>query len=278
MRYQSYLPVYEELQEVIRSRRERRIFTAMGYSSNLDVLLDFQADTLNALLAEYMVGRNLTEMKVVNPVRTFPELLETIVHFCLHGIGGEVDILDPDLIRRSFPCRNGVGGTAVQAAMALARIGGESVVHLTDDSPELCGQLVSPCIYVPMEDGRLGHADEVRPQNEQEVHVILQFRKGTVIRLGNQEEVIPCSNRLILTKNTVNITVPFRESYFRWVEEHAGQVSSNVLSSFNCVLDPEVLKERLERVKRHVAVYHSRNPEGIRMRLRLGLQLRWLKE
>ena len=263
MKYQSYLSVYEDLHEVIRLRREKKIFTAMGYTSNLDILLDFQTDTLNELLAEHMAGCSLTEVSLSNPIRTMRDLLETITWFCLHGIGGEVDIEDPSLIRQCFPYRYGIGGTAVQAGMALAQLGAESVVHLTDDSPELTEQLVSPYIYVPLEDGSLGHADDVDPQNEQEVHVILQFRKGSVIRLGEQEETIPYSNRLILTKNTVNITVPFRESYFRWIEEHAEQVSSNVLSSFNCILDPAVLKERLVSAIRHIDVYHSRNPRGI---------------
>ena len=257
-----YQAIYDTLETTIRSRNERGIYTAMGYSSNLDILLDFHVEELNQLLEKHMSGADLGQMRRAEWIRTVPELLETIVWFCLHGVGGEVDIEDPALIRSCFPCKNGVGGTAVQAAMALSQVGAESVVHLTDDSPELCEQLVSPYICVPLEDGSLGHADEVQPRNEQEVHVILQFQKGNEIRLGDQTAVIPASNRLILTKNTVNVTVPFRDSYFRWIEDHAKQVSSNVLSSFNCILDPAVLKERLEYVKHHIEVYHQRNPEG----------------
>ena len=47
------------------------------------------------------------------------------------------------------------------------------------------------------------------------------------------------------------------------IEEHAKQVTSNVLSSFNCILDPAVLKERLEYVRKHVETYRRNNPDGI---------------
>lgn len=72
--------------------------------------------------------------------------------------------------------------------------------------------------------------------------MIIQFQKGSRICLGDQAETIPVSNRLILTRNTVNATLPLDENYLRWVEKHAEQVSSDVLSSLNSILDPEVLK------------------------------------
>ena len=68
---------------------------------------------------------------------------------------------------------------------------------------------------------------------------------------------------MILTKITVNEFVPFSKPYFKWVEENAEHVSSNVLSSFNALLDPTVLKEHLDIVERHVVKYREKNPEGI---------------
>ena len=156
-----------------------------------------------------------------------------------------------------------MGGTAVQAAMALSQLGCPSIVHLTDDSKEVCEILKSPVIYAVSQDGRLVHTDEIVQTNEQEIHFIIQFKKGDMIRLGSQEARIPCSNRLIITKITVNEFVPFAKPYFEWIERNGASVSSNVLSSFNALLDPVVLKERLEYVKGHVEKYREANPDGI---------------
>ena len=257
------LELYNGIAGVIAGRNEKGIYTAMGYSSNLDLLLDFHTDKLNELLEEYIPDGILADMKPAPLITNEKELLETIVYYCLHGIGGEADIADIDLIRSSFPYKNGMGGTAVQAALALKQIGARSVVHLSDDSEEVRVQLDSPCIRVPLPDGTLGGAMDVENTNPQEVHAILQFQKGSVIRLGRQEAAIPVSNRLILTRNTVNVTLPLNENYLRWIEEHARMVGSNVLSSFNCILDPKILSMRLERVKEHVDVYRKKNPKGV---------------
>ena len=83
------------------------------------------------------------------------------------------------------------------------------------------------------------------------------------MRLDGQEIEIPCSNRVILTKNTVNEYLPLWVPYFRWIEQNAGRVSSNVLSSFNSILEPEILKDRLGYIKEHVEAYRRNNPKGV---------------
>ena len=107
------------------------IYTALGYTSNLDLLCDFQVEKLNDLLARHMQGKNLREMRIAKKIRTMEELLETIVCYCIHGIGGETDVENTELVRESFLFQNGLGGTAVQAALALAAVGGETPVSYT---------------------------------------------------------------------------------------------------------------------------------------------------
>lgn len=254
---------YRSLEDTIEKRHQKDIYTALGYTSNLDLLCDFQVEKLNDLLARHMQGKNLREMRIAKKIRTMEELLETIVCYCIHGIGGETDVENTELVRESFLFQNGMGGTAVQAALALAAVGGETLVHLTDDSEEVCEILKSPHIHVVLENGELGHVDQVKARNPQELHFIIQFKKGDIVQLGDQKMEIPCSNRVILTKNTVNEYLPLWDPYFRWIEENAGRVSSNVLSSFNSILDPEILKDRLEYIKKHVEVYRRNNPKGV---------------
>ena len=260
---EKFQKAYDFLEKHIESRNKKEQLTAMGYTSNLDLLCDFQVDKLNELLAEYMSGEDLTKMKPAKMIRTMQELLETVVYYCINGIGGEADVEDPELVKSSFSFKNGMGGTAVQAAMALAQIGGKTLVHLTDDSKEVCELLHSSYIHVVLGNGELGFTDQVISHNPQETHFIVQFKKGDQVRLGEQVIAIPCSNRLILTKNTVNEYLPLWEPYFKWIEQNAKQVTSNVLSSFNSILEKEVLKDRLQYVKNHVEIYRRNNPDGI---------------
>ena len=260
---EKFQKAYYSLGKNIESRNKKEQLTAMGYTSNLDLLCDFQVDKLNELLAEYMSGEDLTKMKPAKMIRTMQELLETVVYYCINGIGGEADVEDPELVKSSFSFKNGMGGTAVQAAMALAQIGGKTLVHLTDDSKEVCELLHSSYIHVVLGNGELGFTDQVVSHNPQETHFIVQFKKGDQVRLGEQVIAIPCSNRLILTKNTVNEYLPLWEPYFKWIEQNAKYVTSNVLSSFNSILEKEVLKDRLQYVKNHVEIYRRNNPDGI---------------
>lgn len=261
--FERFQSVYESLASAVQRRREKGLCTALGYSSNLDVLLSFRTERLNELLEQYLPKADLKKAGPAKKIRSMKELLETVVYFCANGIGGEADIEEPALLLDSFAYSYGMGGTGVQAAMALSKIGCDSVVHLTDDSKEVLQLLDSPHIHAVLEDGSLGRTSEVKSRNPQELHFILQFKKGETIRAGEQEICIPCSNRLILTKNTVNETLPLWEPYFRWIEENAFRVSSIVLSSFNAILDPAVLLERIEYVKEHAERYHQNNPEGI---------------
>ncbi len=255
--------IYDNLANVIKDRNERGIYTAMGFSSDLDLIADFQIETMNGLLNQYLPDGILWEMKPSVMIRTMEELLETLVYFCIRGIGGEANIEDPDLVRDHFSCKNAMGGAAVQAALAMNSLGAGSIVHLTDDSKEVRDLLVSPHVRVPLPDGSLGGTDEVKEVHEQEVHVIVQFRKGSRICLKDQEVTIPRSNRLIITQYTVNNTLPLNEDYLHWVEQNAHKVSSNMLSSFNCILDTTVLPARMKRVQKHVEIYHKNNPDGV---------------
>ena len=61
---QKYDQAFESLTEQIKKRSEKGVYTAMGYTSNLDILCDFQVEKLNELLAATMQGADLTQMKV----------------------------------------------------------------------------------------------------------------------------------------------------------------------------------------------------------------------
>lgn len=258
-----YRLAHDRLGAVVEARKEKKVYPALGYASNLDLLCDFRTSTLNALMAQHHPNLTQAGLKVPGRIESLEDLLVTIAYFCVNGIGGEAEIADGALFEEYFACTPGIGGTGVQAAKALAAIGCPSIVHLTDDSKEVCNLLDSPFIYAVSGDGELVRTGRVQPTQEQEPHYIVQFQKGDVVELGSERIPIPASNRLIVTKVTVNDTLPLWEPYFAYIEEHAPSITSNVLSSFNCIVDAELLAERLEYVTAHVKRYKASNPRGI---------------
>lgn len=258
-----YQNAFEQMDEIIEFRRHNKLYTAMGYTSNLDVLCSFEVNKLNKLLEEYVPDEKLEDMKIPSLITSMEEFLHAVVSYCMQGAGGEVDILDFKIIDRAFDTGLGMGGTATQAAMALAAVKCPSVIHLTDDSKEVCDILNSPYIYTVSEEEKLIHTDKIRAKAEQEIHYIIQFKKGDVIKLKDQEVLIPASNRMIVTKITVNETVPFSKPYFHYIENNAENIKSNVISSFNAVQQREVLGERLDYVKEHCGKYKKNNKKGI---------------
>ncbi len=260
---EKYVEAFEQMEPLIRNRVENNVYTALGYTSNLDVLCDFQIEVFNQLLNKYLPDGDLTGMKAAEEIIDMKGFLETIVYFCVHGIGGEVDISDFGIIRNTFEVKNGMGGTGTQGAMALAAVTCPSIIHLTDDSKEVCDILNSPYIYTVSNKGELIHTNQITQTAEQEIHYIIQFKKGDVICLGSQMISIPTSNRLIITKIIVNEALPFSDSYFSYIETHAANIKSNVLSSFNAVQDKRILEQRLYYVKEHIKKYKAGNENGI---------------
>lgn len=258
-----YLKAYKNINNLISMRLDQKKYIAMGYTSNLDIICDFDVEIVNKLLEEHMREYKLNELPAKESIKTLEDFLSTVVYFCKNGIGGEVDIEDPSIIENYFATKNAIGGTCVQAAMALASVKCPSIVHLTDDSPEVCEILKSPFIFTISDNEEMIHTNEVLQKNEQEIHLIIQFKKGDVIRLHDQKIDIPTSNRLIITKITVNETIPFVDAYFRFIENNAKHITSNVLSGFNVVKDEKILLERLEYVKDHVKRYKKNNEQGI---------------
>ncbi len=258
-----YEAVYQRMEPLIQHRTKSGQYMGLGFTSNLDYLCRFSTERLNELLERYMPAADLRRMEAHAVIHSMDELLQTIVYYCLHGIGGEAALEDMELVKGVFEQTPGMGGTGVQAAMALAAVGCPSVVHLTDNSEEVCDILAGSCIRTVAASGRLVSPDDMEHTSEQEIHYIIQFKKGDVIRLGGQEEEIPVSNRLILVKMTVNVYVPFSEPYFRYIEEHAEAFTSNVLSSFNEIQDQQLLEEKLAYVKEHTRKYRAANPDGI---------------
>jgi len=260
---QKYLNCFGAMSSLIADRTKEKKYIALGLASNLDLICEFDIAILNQMIDQYLPDADLTKMKAFRFISSMEELVETFVYYCLHGLGGEAEIENADLIEKHFKWNHAIGGTGVQAAMALAELGCKSVNHLTDDSKEVCQVLASPYVFVVDQKGMLTSTMEAQQLQKQEIHYVIQFRKGEVLQSDEQAFEIPASNRLIVVKMTVNKIVPFYEPYFRFIENNAKQITSHVISSFNEISDLQILDQRLEYLGNHVIKYRQANPRGI---------------
>ena len=260
---QKYENTYKSMNRVIKQRREARRYTALGLTSNLDLLCDFHIQKLNALLEQHHPELDGNQIEAHRQIHSLKEMLETIVFFCMKGIGGEVEFEDIHYMKEAFQWTLGMGGTGVQAALALDMLNSPSVVHLTDNSKEVCEILDRDSIFCVSQNGKLISTMEVEQDAPQEIHCIVQFQKGDKIHVGSTEIVIPESNRLIFTKMTVNTRVPFYEPYFHYIEKEAKHFSSIVISSFNEIEDERLFDEKIKYLQKHIHAYKANNAKGI---------------
>ena len=260
---ESYETVYEHISTIVSNQRAKKQYTALGLSSNLDLICDIDAKRINQLLHRHLPLANIHTILPPKIITSIEEFLQCVIFFFSRGIGGEVPISDIRILENIGSTYHSLGGTAVQGAAALAAVGFSSIVHLTDDSSEVCNLLNSPYISTVDCEGELIHASEVHQQREKEIHLIIQFKEGEVIESQPQYFTIPESNRLIITQVSINQTIPLHKPYFAYIEEHASQISSNVISSFNEIVEPHIMQNRLAFIKEHIQRYKTNNKRSL---------------
>ena len=258
-----YRQIIDRLPDAIRARNKNGFLTAFGYTSDLDILSTFRTDSISLLLEKFLPGEDLAQMQAPPCISSLEDFLRTVVFFCREGIGGEADMADISLIRPYFEEHCGIGGTGVQAALTLSSMGASSLVHLTDDSSQVCALLNKSGILAVDPMGNAVPTGQLCQRNPQEIHYIIQFQKGQVLRSGSQYIVIPASNRLIVTKATVNHLLPLYLPFFRYIEKHAVCFPSIVLSSFNSIQEESILRDRIDTVCAHTQAYRRANPGGL---------------
>ena len=261
-RYQHYL---RQLPEDIRSRRKSGRRPFLAFTSNYDVVLRWDAGAFNVLLEEYL--REEPRAEAGDVIHSMQDLARISAYCAMNGLGMNFDITNSavcETLMDLFDNESSLGGTGAQAAAALSMAGFPVAVQLTDRSREVCGMLnqsdlrvVSGSRLIPVMDG----ASDETPV----YHIILQFSKGDVIRVGGREVEIPLSNRLIFFYDTIHKTVPISGDFLEYLPAHPREVSSLVTAGFDAVIDPGTARERaleiekmliaLRREDEHIPVY-----------------------
>lgn len=259
-RYADYL---NELQEDITcgNRTERR--PLVGFCSNADVVLSWNAAVYNQILKKYLraqpdQGRN-------EQIRSMEDFARISSWYVMQGIGGNMDIADARVCEEllaAFSREMALGGTGAQAAAALGAVGISADVHLTDRSRPVCEMLSGSGIMM-IENGLRIPVETCKDASPPVYHFILQFQKDDVIEALGKEYRVPCSNRLILFYDPIHRLLPIAPDHCDYYEDAPHQLTSYLLSGFDAVVDVAVIEERLELLSGHLTRLRKRNPHMV---------------
>lgn len=262
----AYQDRYLEYLEAVPAKISRCLETGgrpvIGYSSDYDAIAEWDADSFNQLLSEYLKEEpSFSEGETIDSMEDFARIVS---YFAIHGLGGEVDITSGEVIeelKKRFKMQYALGGTCAQGAAALGAMGMPVLVHVTDRSKE-----VLACMdYEGMESVKGENKvplKECVTEEEPLIHLIMQYTKGDVLRAGGKEYILPLSNRLIIDYDPVYKFLPVQKDFLEYVENHAEDIYCYNISGFNGMVDMEVLKERLKELKMHYKAVKEKNPDA----------------
>lgn len=246
---------------------------ACGFTNNVDRVADVDGAHLSRLLAQ--AGVALPHGRGPLLVRTPAELLAGMAAFVRDGRGGELTVLDAGLYRwmeAHFAFRGApqLGGTAAQSAHTLARLGFDTLLHVTSLSPQQAALLDNTGrTLIATGDGLQRPADAARPADPTMVHVIFEYAAGTEIAAGGVRAAAPAANRIIVSYDPINGDLAFDPHYVAAVADPAAQVGAVMLSGYNQVSTLDLCRVRIGETVAMVRGWKAARP-GLLAHLELG--------
>lgn len=264
MAYQDkYLRYLEAVPEISDRCYETGVRPVLAYTSNLDAIVEWDAESFNRLLDRCL--KEEPSFREEETVKTMEDFARIASWFAVNGYGGEVEITSGEVIdqlKDYFKIQYGLGGTCAQGAAALAELGVPVLVHLTDLSREVAGWMDYTEVESVKGKNRVP-LKECCTEEKPLIHLIMQFNKGDVIKAGGKEYTVPLSNRLIMDYDQVHKILPVRKEFLDYVEDHAEMICSYDISGFNAIVEAAVLEERLAELKKHYQIIKKKNPKMI---------------
>lgn len=258
-RYREYLDLVPERIERCRQTGQRPV---LAYTSNLDAIVKWDADSFNRLLDKYL--KEEPSFREEESVHNMEDFARIVSYFAINGYGGEVDIESQEVIDtlgQYFEIGYGLGGTCAQGTAALAEMGFPTLVHITDRSQEVIGDWMNADhIWTVNRSGLVPLSEHISGEAPL-IHVIMQYTKGDIIKARGTEYEVKLSNRLIMGYDQVHKVMPVESSFLEYCEAHADKIYSYDISGFNAILDMDVMKERLSELSTHYQAVKKKNPE-----------------
>lgn len=234
----------------------------LGYTSDLDAILTWDAARINDLLQHHMKGPlSCQEGDAIHSMEDFARILS---FYAVHGLGGEAAITSADVvegIKENFHLQYALGGTCAQGAAALGSMGIPAIFHITDRSQEVIDAVDYPGLE-SVKDGKKVPIRECVSGLAPLLHLIIQYSKGDTLQIHGKKYEIPVSNRLIADYDDVHKFLPLEADFLQYIEGIADQVYSYSVSGFNAIVDPDIAAERARTCREHYCRIQEKNPHA----------------
>lgn len=211
----------------------------LGLGGTVDYEIVWDAAVLERLALAH--GVTAAELDPGVPVVDERSLLVSALALLREGRGGERFVASARVLEEfaaHFRHVTTLGGTCVRAALAMAKVGVPSTVHLVSIDDTVRALLPSEVSWVCS-----------ATQDSTDPHVILQYPAGAVVRLPDAQLVARHPNRLIYVNDLPNrelVLVPE-------LDELVAGARVFLASGFNTIQDAAILEDRLHRVRRAIA-------------------------
>jgi len=258
--YKSYLNEVSEDIERLKTSSKRFIF---GYTSDLDVVLEWDTQVFNHIIAKHLTETpSVRDGDVIDSMASFARIVS---YYVKNGLGGEVDITDNSIceyLETQFKNAFALGGTGAQGGAAISALGFPAIMHITDMSKEVCTLMDRPGVSVVTPDGLkpiMQAATDELPVR----HLILQYSKGDKVNILGQEVEVPLSNRLIMDYDTVHKSLPIKPEFIDYCEANAKDILAYSVSGFNAIIDADIMEKHADELCTHFNNIKKENPNAI---------------
>ncbi len=206
-----------------------------GLVLGLGGCIDYEIEWSSSIIEQAAHQYQITYGELGSDVLVTDErsLICTLLSFMRRGVGGELPLASSDIaiqFASRFTYQATVGGTGVRAAIAIAKLGIPSVVHLTSVNDTLRSLLPQEISFICST-----NEDTLFP------HLIVQYPVGATVELEGGVVIAPQPNRIIYVNDPANHELLLSD------ELPAALVGARVflVSGFNAMLDPQLLQDRI---------------------------------
>lgn len=241
-----------------------------GFSNNVDIVVRLDGVVLAELARREGVGHDAGP---VDRIETPADCLAGLIWFIRRGEGGDLPVTNQAVHRwivDQFPGTVQLGGTGAQAANTLARLGFDSLLHVTGLSGTQARLLEgSGRLVVPTADGLRPPTAAIRPNDPTMYHIIFEYRNGLTIPLDQETVAAPQANRVIVSFDPVNATLPLDPIWIRAVADPASRVDRVLVSGYSQIVDSAWCARRIAETVAAIAVWRATRPDLV-VHLELG--------
>ena len=251
---------YRQIPTDIQRHKSSGLGVIMGYTSDLDVIIEWDGQTFKDILSAYL--KEEPALKQGDTIDSMESLARIVSYYIVNGLGGEIDITNVEVckfLESRFKTAFALGGTCAQGAAALNAIGFPVIVHITDRSREVCAQMSGQGMETVTERGRVSIMESVT--NAPPVrHMILQYPKGEKIHVNGAVYETPISNRLIMDYDTIHKIMPIDKCFLDYCEASAKRMLVYSVSGFNGIIDRGIMEKKIDEVSAHYKKVKEENP------------------